>query len=170
MDFTYTLAELMQQSDAQPLLLSLWLDWLIFINLVPPLFFIRHLQARWVLYATLIMLALNFPLSLMFGFSKILALPHILVWTPLIAYLAYQWKYNLLPERPLLKGWILLLMITNLISLVFDFRDGFQYLFLDDRGIILADISDIPYKSFGAIIIALAITLTYSLRRRKVIY
>lgn len=158
--FEYTFAEYSQQSAAQPLAMTIWLRWLLLINFLPALIFIKQLQARWVLAALIAMLAMNTPLGLMYGFSKVLALPHILVWVPLLIYLAQEWRAQRLLPSVLFRTWIGLVMATNLISLVFDVRDGFQFL-LGDRTIVMADPASIPYFSLGAIAIVLAGLFAY---------
>ena len=152
--FEYTLAEYSLQTDAQPLVLQLWLNWLLFVNIIPSLFFLRHPQARYVLLAVVVMLAFNVPLALTFGFGKVLALPHIIVWVPLVLYLLRQWRARQIADLPLLKAWLLAVIGTNVISLVFDIRDAFLFI-AGDRSIIKADVSDIPYLSFAVIALAL---------------
>ncbi len=161
--FEYTFAEVSQQSDAQPLLLSLWLNWLTAVNLLSVLFVLRRVQARWVLGAYVVMIALNIPLALMFGFGKALAIPHLLVWVPLIYYLAQEWRYQRLQDSAIFKTWIAAVMATNLISVVFDLRDAAQFL-AGDTAPIKADMADVPYITFAAIIASLIALFVY-LRR-----
>ena len=163
--FEYTLEQVSQQSDAQPLALTIWINWLVLVNLVPPLFFLRQMQARWVLGAMIFVTAVNIPLSLVFGFSKALAIPHLIVWIPLVIYLAREWRDNRLHDTPIFKSWIMAVMITDLISVVFDIRDAAFFLG-GDTGIHTADISDIPYATFAAVIVALA-ALFFYIRRKS---
>lgn len=60
------------------------------------------------------------------GLSKLMALPHLVVWTPLVAYLAY-----LLSTGAGNSGWGALLwavLIIDLISLGFDYPDFVKWL------------------------------------------
>lgn len=158
--FEYTFADTAAQSAAQPLILTLWLRWLLLINFLPALIFIRHTQARWTLAALLIMLAINTPLSLMFGFGKVLALPHLLVWIPLLAYLAQEWKSDRLSPAPAFRIWIAAVMATNLISVVFDVRDSALFL-SGDHAPTIADPTNIPYITFAVIIVSLGALVGY---------
>lgn len=77
---SYNAAEILDQVSQQPLILKLWLYWLIFINFIPALYFSRKYKAaRPVLAAILFVFAVNLPLMFMTGFSKLLALSHLLV-------------------------------------------------------------------------------------------
>ena len=163
--FEYSFAEYAAQSENQPLLLRLWLNWLLLINVIPALLFIKHVQARWILAAFVVMMALGMPLGLTFGFSKVLAIPHLVVWIPLLIYLGQQWRGDHLYDTPIFKGWIALVIATNLTSLVFDVRDTVGFA-LGDRAPIKASMSDIPYWTFAAVAIALA-ALYYYLRRPR---
>ena len=163
--FEYTFEQLSQQSDAQPLAMIIWLRWLVLVNLIPPLFFLRHMPARWVLGAMIFITAVNLPLGMMFGFSKVLAIPHLIVWIPLVIYLAREWRDNKLHDTAIFKSWIMAVMITDLISVVFDIRDAVFFL-RGDTGIHTADISDIPYATFAAVIVALA-ALFFYIRRKS---
>ncbi len=161
--FEYTFAEFSQQSADQPVLMTIWLRWLVLVNIIPALIFVRQVQARWVLGAVAFIAVVNVPLGMMFGFGKALAIPHLIVWIPLIIYLAQEWRNGQIKNTPIFKGWIAAVMITNLISVIFDIRDGTQFL-LGDTEPIKVSTSDIPYVTFAAIIVALAALFIY-LRR-----
>lgn len=70
-------------------------------------------------------IALNLPVMIVQrGFSKLMALPHILCWTPLLVWLiaaSVNTGPLLLSEKEQLL--LLALIAVNLVSLIFDFRD-----------------------------------------------
>lgn len=161
--FAYTIEQYSAQAASQPIFLQLWLNWLIFVNSLPALFFLRHIQARYVLAAVVLVMVFNIPLALTFGFSKALALPHLVFWGGLVYYLINQWKNNLIAPSVWLRSWLAALMITNIISLVFDVRDSWLFL-LGDHEIIKASTNEVPYISF-AFIVAILIGLFIYLRK-----
>ena len=64
------------------------------------------------------------------GYVKLLGLPHILLWVPLLFYLNGQQKREDMPMMP--RRIIYVIMMTLLISLAFDTISTMQYL-LGDR-------------------------------------
>lgn len=74
---------------------------------------------------------LNMPVMLRErGFSKLMGLPHLIPWTILVYILAFQ--------RPAAEGlydtFLTVLLITNTISLLFDYPDTLRW-FLGDRAV-----------------------------------
>ncbi len=60
------------------------------------------------------------------GYVKLLGLPHLLLWTPLVIYLVGQFRRDDLPQIPrVLLGAVI---ATLLISLAFDFSDVIRYI------------------------------------------
>lgn len=60
------------------------------------------------------------------GFSKAMALPHLVLWTPLVIVIAL-WLKNGGPDATVFPIYLSLLLATNLISLGFDFKDAWQW-------------------------------------------
>ena len=60
-----------------------------------------------------------------FGYVRLLGLPHIVFWTPM---LLYFWKVVPGLEPSLLKKYLYLVMGINFISLLFDYVDVARYL------------------------------------------
>ena len=65
-----------------------------------------------------------------FGYVKLLGLPHIIFWTPLIFFLAAVWRKPNLPKAP--RVILTVAMGAILISLAFDYVDLARYI-LGDR-------------------------------------
>ncbi len=60
------------------------------------------------------------------GYVKLLGLPHLFLWTPLVIYLVGQFRRDDLPQIPrVLLGAVI---ATLLISLAFDFSDVIRYI------------------------------------------
>lgn len=60
------------------------------------------------------------------GYVKLLGLPHILFWTPLVIYLLTQARRRDLPEAPRYMLWVV--SATILVSLAFDYVDALRWL------------------------------------------
>ncbi len=74
---------------------------------------------------------LNMPVMLKErGFSKLMGLPHLIPWTVLVYILAF----NRPPAEGLYDCFLTLLLITNAISLLFDYPDTLSWL-LGDRAV-----------------------------------
>ena len=68
------------------------------------------------------------------GYVRLLGLPHVMIWTPLAAYLWLRLRQGDLPRLPRIAATVFL--ITMLISLVFDYVDVARWL-LGDRASLL---------------------------------
>lgn len=115
---------------AQPVVVQLWVVWMIgAIFIVPGLLF-RYESSRregQVILASSILLAVLMLLwHSQVGYTRILALPHILIWMPLLVYL-YSRRKNL--ASPSHVGWATTaLVLTIVVSLAFDITDVIRYI------------------------------------------
>lgn len=135
----YTITETLQQAAALPLGALIWIRALALINLIS-LIFIKRKQARWVLAALLFIMSINIPMLLWStGLVKILGLPHVIAWAPLIVYLAHQLRTGQVELKSKFGVWILGVITLNLISIVFDTRDVIQYLFMGQTSPMVVD-------------------------------
>ncbi len=108
-----------------PLHLQLWVGVLVGANVVAPLFFLGHVEARVTLGAGLIGMTLMIALTGRFGFSRIVGLGHV-AWLPLLAFLAGS-----VTEVPATTGlglWLRTVIVLDAISLVFDAVDAVRFL------------------------------------------
>ena len=97
-----------------------WFWWLVFINSLSMGFVIWSREARWVLAVWLINIwSLELFYNLI-GYSRLLNLTHIVLWTPLLAYLALRARH--IAWDSLTGRYIGLLMLSNAIALSLDYR------------------------------------------------
>ncbi len=110
-----------------PLWVQLWMMlWLVPVNMVS-LFFLESSYGIWIAIAAIGGMALNLPVMVMAkGFSRLMALPHLLLWTPQVFLIA--WILVQAERIALYESYLLILMITNIISLMFDFPDFYKWL------------------------------------------
>jgi len=98
-----------------------WMNWMAFAFLSAVWFAFRHKEARWALVVAAATLALSLLVGYLFGWSRLWGAVHIVVWTPFVIYL--------LRRRPQLRTragfavWANLLLMTMIVSLVFDVLD-----------------------------------------------
>ncbi len=100
---------------------------MVFINLVGGIVFIRaRVEAKWVLAAFIAAALLMEAMYHQYGFQRILGLPHVIFWTPLVIYL---WRRREIWDRGGISGkWLGLVFVTNVTSLVIDYIDVARYL------------------------------------------
>ena len=116
-----------------PLPIKLWVALLVVMNLVAPLFFIRHLEAQVVLGT---MLAGAITMGLLtgrFGFTRILGLGHF-YWFPMLG-----WLWTRLGQHDLGEPfgvWLIAMMVVNAISLVVDVVDVIRYIAGDRKEVV----------------------------------
>ena len=97
-----------------------WFWWLVFINSLSMGFVIWSREARWILAVWLINIwSLELFYNLI-GYSRLLNLTHIVLWTPLLAYLALRARH--IAWDSLTGRYIGLLMLSNAIALSLDYR------------------------------------------------
>jgi hypothetical protein len=119
-----------QAIAAQPLWVQYWLYWLVFGTFILPLTLLIWKQTRLTAVLSLVAsLMAGFGVSWLYGrmgYVKLLGLPHILFWTPLVIYLFNQYRKADLPRLP--KSIILLVAATIIVSLTFDYVDVARYI------------------------------------------
>ena len=102
-----------------------WLAWMFLVN-ASSVFFWRRIPARWVLATVPANMAAMLILLRLYGPGHHISLPHIMFWTPLLAYLLLARRE--LVERSLFGIWMACLFVTDTISLIFDYRAVFRWL------------------------------------------
>lgn len=115
---------------AQSVAVQLWVFWMIAAIFVVPGLLLRYEASRregQVILASSIVLAVLMLLwHSQVGYTRILALPHILIWTPLLVYL-YSRRNRL--ASPSHVGWATTaLVLTIVVSLAFDITDVIRYI------------------------------------------
>lgn len=101
----------------QPLWLQAWVGWLIFVNFAVPMLFIANVEARLTIAAFVLGSLIMEGLFAQFGFTKILGLAHLIVWPPLLFWLATRW-YGI--DNVAMRIWLLALFVSNTTSLLID--------------------------------------------------
>jgi hypothetical protein len=114
----------------QPAWLGLWLNWLFFGAFVLPVSLLIWRQSRFVAVVSVVCSVVAgggvYWLYGQLGYVKLLGLPHILIWTPLAAWLLAQMRRADMPVWP--RRIIGVVLATILISLVFDYVDAVRYI------------------------------------------
>ncbi|MEO0647901.1 MAG: hypothetical protein AAFZ17_17400 [Cyanobacteria bacterium J06650_10] len=115
--------EARQQILSLPRTTQNWMLWMNVVFLVGLLFVFSHESARWVLAAYVVCFPVAVPFYIYTKDIAMLGVSHILLWTPLLIYLplaaAEDSAFSLLS---LYGVWMVLLMLTITISVVFDVR------------------------------------------------
>jgi hypothetical protein len=102
----------------------LWCVWLVGIN-AACLLFISHIEAQAVLAVTAIAVSAQALMYQRIGFTRILGAVHVM-WVPLFAWMAT--RLDAITNEPGLANWLMLLLVTNLVSLVVDTNDCIRFL------------------------------------------
>lgn len=127
-----TLAEAIAQ---QPQWVQYWLYVLIFGIVVLPLSLLIWKQTRLTAIITVAASVIaGLGVSWLYdrlGYVKLLGLPHIILWTPLVIYLFGQIKRQDMPIWP--KRILMAVLAVFVVSLVFDYVDVARYV-LGERG------------------------------------
>jgi hypothetical protein len=110
---------------AQSVPMQAWLGWMFLLNF-SSVFLLRRVQARWVAVAMACNLVAMQVLVRLYGTGHHLALPHIVFWSPLLAYLFLQ-RRHILKKTPF-GIWAVLLFATDGVSLLLDYRAVFKWL------------------------------------------
>lgn len=113
----------------QPTWVGLWLNWLLFGAFILPLALLIWRSTRMAALLTLAAgiiagISINWMYSRL-GYVKLLGLPHIILWGPLVVYLISRMRRKDIPKWP----WRILFVIvaTLLVSLAFDVVDVARY-------------------------------------------
>ena len=102
-----------------------WLAWMFLVNFAS-VFFLRRVQARWTAAAMACNLVGMLALIRLYGTGHHLALPHVVFWSPLLVYLFLQ-RRRILEKTPF-GIWVMLLVATDSVSLLLDYRAVFNWL------------------------------------------
>ena len=103
----------------------MWVMILALFNMVGPLVFIGHFEAKVVLVVFMAAAMLMTVLTALTGFTRLLGLGHFL-WFPLLAYLFMRLEE--IPASEPFGLWLRALMVVNALSLVIDVADVVRYL------------------------------------------
>jgi hypothetical protein len=102
----------------------LWCAWLVGVNFGCFLF-ITHIEAQVVLAVTGIAVVAQTLIYQRIGFTRVLGTTHIL-WVPMFAWMAT--RLETIAGQPGLATWLILLFLTNLVSMVVDTTDAVRFI------------------------------------------
>ena len=120
---------------AGPAWISWWINWIGVINIAAVVFFARwregrlrfgHIEAVYILAALVAVIVAIEILFRQFGYTRILGLSHVLIWTPLAIYL---WRrLSLHPRNTVFGIYLRVLLVTIVVALAFDYADVVRFL------------------------------------------
>jgi hypothetical protein len=116
--------QLNQQMAVLPQWVQYWMNWMMFIFLVSVVFVWKFKTSRYVLAAFI----LTFPVAMLVFYvtqnAHFLGIAHLILWAPLLSGLIkYEIKQENFNFASIYGIWLVLLMTTISISLVFDTRN-----------------------------------------------
>jgi hypothetical protein len=116
-----------------PLAVQWWINWLIVIGLSSILFVWKYVGARWVLGAYVVNHSVALGTGWIFGqdmlTNGLVSVTHVVFWTPAVYVLAVGLKK--MSALTIYNTWHAVALLTMIISLFFDYRDSFVFLFLN---------------------------------------
>ena len=101
-----------------------WAIWLMTVNLAC-VAFITHIEGQVALAAAGVATLCMAAVYQRFGFTRILGVFHA-AWIPMLAWLATRW--DIIQQDQALATWVVLVIVTNTISLVVDATDVTRFL------------------------------------------
>lgn len=102
----------------------LWCVWLVAVNSAC-LLFISHIEAQVVLAVTLLSVVIQSLIYQKTGFTRVLGIVHV-AWIPMFLWLASRTES--ISENFEMRAWLIVLFLTNLISLLVDTIDVARYI------------------------------------------
>ncbi len=120
--------ELMSTMNAQmevlPPLVQQWMNWMMLVFVLSLLFVWKRKPPRYVFLSFVLTMPVGMLVFYITGTVHLLGIAHLVVWGPLFYYL---YKVEIKPQGLAINSiyaiWLLLLMTTIAISLIFDIRD-----------------------------------------------
>jgi len=124
---------------AQPVVVQLWVVWMIGAIFIVPGLLLRYessrLEGKVILASSIVLAVLMLLWHSQVGYTRILALPHLLIWTPLLVYLYSRRSSLASPSH--VRRMTMILVLTIVVSLAFDITDVIRYV-LGERASMVA--------------------------------
>ncbi|ARN75324.1 hypothetical protein [Oceanicoccus sagamiensis] len=122
------MSELINEMNAQmavlPAPVQYWMNWMMLVFVFSIVFVWKHKAARYVLLSLVLTMPVAQAVFYLSGTVHLLGIAHLLIWGPLFYYLYYvEIKPTGIAFNSPYAVWLLLLMVTIAISLIFDIRD-----------------------------------------------
>jgi hypothetical protein len=110
--------------------LPLWVQLWVALILVPvnaaSLFFLTHPAGAWLaLMAVGAMLCNGVLMLVERGFSKVMALPHVLIWTPMLGLILWLLNQDIAESY---RSYLIILLAVDVVSLILDVVDSRKWL------------------------------------------
>ncbi len=125
--------EILVQSE----LFQIWFWWLVFINSLSLPFILTQREARWIIITWLVhiwsLVFYDFFIQ-QISYTRFVGLSQIVLWTPLLIYLAFRLRYTV--WSILFGKYLALLILSNTIALMLDYRAFILWL-LGERSAVL---------------------------------
>jgi hypothetical protein len=103
---------------------QLWMNWMLVIFALSILFVWKYHSARYVLVAFILSALLGLAVFKLTKEPHLIGIAHIVLWGPLAFYLYFKvMKDKTFKLKSVFGIWLVMLLATILISLVFDIRD-----------------------------------------------
>ncbi len=119
---------LLQGMWAMPIGWKLWLAWMMTINGAAAIAFSKHREAKLILGAFFVQAVIMNMIADSLGFVRLLGLGHVLLWTPLMAYLVTRVRAATAQGPYLFYFYLKAVLVTDCLSLVIDYTDVTRYL------------------------------------------
>ncbi len=118
------ITEIWKSFRAMPTWVQIWVALLLMPINIAAIFFIDQPSGVWIAILAIGAMMLNLPVMIYDrGFSKLMAFPHLIPWTILVLWIAFA--------RPVGSDgygtYLWILLVTNAISLGFDFPDAVKW-------------------------------------------
>lgn len=127
---TGRLIEIWRSYRALPTWVQVWVGLILVPANAVPFAFLETWTGRVAAVAALAVVATNLPIMwIERGMSRLMSVPHLVIWGPLQAALMLRWAERVgpLPLGPAERGLLLLLLVVNGVSLAFDALDSWRW-------------------------------------------
>lgn len=118
--------------SSAPFWVQYWLGFMGVVLTLAILFAFVRVEARWAMLVIALTAPAMIALHSKIGYVRLLGVVHVVIWTPFVAYLwrrRERWRV----KETLSGKWILILFLTMVVSLAFDYTDVVRWL-LGERG------------------------------------
>lgn len=123
------LSQIWQSWRRLPLWVMIWVALILVPINLASLLFVAQPFGVWVAVLAVMGMAINVPIILIErGFSKLMSLPHLILWTPLVALIVWALWFGDAALSSIFAGFLVVLLVIDVVSLVFDYPDFFKWL------------------------------------------
>jgi hypothetical protein len=118
------LNQLNEQMSVLPQWVQYWMNWMMFIFVLSIVFVWKFKAARYVLLTFVLTMPVGMLIFYLTNNAHLLGITHLILWAPLlIGLMKFEIKREDFQFLSIYGTWLSMLMLTVIISLVFDVRD-----------------------------------------------